>query len=119
MANKSDRNTTKPEHIMKLETLLTPGELHDFNTLVAQATTHGAQAVRWHSTLSHVLVLGICADGELLTWFASPAYSEAEAELVQTIVLQGLSQSGAVMALAQKNACDLAADAIQKAATRQ
>lgn len=103
---------------MKLETLLSPGELQDFNALVTQATEQGAQAVRWHSTVSDVLVLGICAEGELLTWFASPARGAAEAELIQNIILQGLSQTGMATAIALKNADAMAADAIQKAATR-
>lgn len=103
---------------MKLETLLTPGEIQDFNTLVKKATHEGAQAVRWHSTTSNVLVLGICAHGELLTWFASPAHDAAEADMVQKIVLHGLSQMGALTAMATQSAHALAADAIQKAATR-
>ena len=103
---------------MKLETLLSSGELKDFNALVTQATEQGAQAVRWYSTTTSTLVLGICSRGELLTWFASPANSAAEAELIQTIILNGLSKTGMTTAIAKEDAFDLAEDAIQKAATR-
>lgn len=103
---------------MKLENLLSPGEFKDFNALVTQANEQGAQAVRWYSTTTNVLVLGICAQGELLTWFASPAHSAAEGELIQTIILNGLSQTGMTTAIAKQNAFTLASDAIQKASTR-
>lgn len=103
---------------MKLENLLSPSEFQDLEALVAQATHKGAQAVRWHSITSKVLVIGICAEGELLTWFASPAHDAAEADLVQMIVLQGLTQTGSTMAMMKENASALATDAIKKAATR-
>lgn len=100
---------------MKLETLLTADEHKTFLALVAQATQHGAQAVRWHSASSNVLVIGICAQGELLTWFASPAHDAAEAGLVQTIVLRGLALAGVVVAQAAQAAAVLTDNAIKKA----
>lgn len=103
---------------MKLETLLTSDEQQNFQALVAQATQHGAQAIRWHSINSNVLVIGICAQGELLTWFASPAHDAAEADLIQTIVLRGLTLTGTALHLATQSAHALADDVIKKAAAR-
>jgi hypothetical protein len=101
--------------MLTLETLLTTTEREQFDALVHQANEAGAQAVRWHSQASGVLVIGLCAGGELLTWFASPAHSELEANVVQSVILAGISQAGATVAAMQTGASDIAANAIAKA----
>lgn len=101
--------------MISLESLLNPAEREEFNALVAQATQEGAQAVRWHSESSGVLVLGLCAGGELLTWFASPANSSFEADVVQSVILAGIAHAGATVAALQTGASDIAATAIKKA----
>lgn len=102
---------------MKLETLLIPGELADFQALVGQATEADAQAVRWHSPSSNVVIIGICACGELLTWFASPAHTATEADVIQLIVLGGLVQIGTDISVMSKSSAVLANNAIEKAKT--
>jgi hypothetical protein len=101
--------------MLSLKTLLNPEELTAFEALVAQATETGAQAVRWHSAESCVLVIGLCAGGQLITWFASPAIDETEAAVVQAVVLAGIDQASHTMAGLQSGALNIAADAIKKA----
>jgi hypothetical protein len=108
--------TPKGKTMLTLETLLSTTELEQFDALVKQATAAGAQAVRWHSQTNGVLVLGICSGGELVTWFASPAHNELEANVVQSVILAGVAQAGATVAALQSGASDIAASAIAKAA---
>lgn len=102
--------------MLKLESMLTPNELEQFDALVRQATETGAQAVRWHSQSTGVLVVGLCSGGQLLTWFASPAHNQEEASVVQAIILSGIAQAGAGFAALQTGADDFAASVIAKAA---
>jgi len=102
--------------MLTLETLLTTTEREQFNALVQQATQAGAGAVRWHSQASGVLLVGICASGELLTWFATPAHSAAEADVAQSVILSGIAQASATNAALRAGASDIAANAIAKAA---
>lgn len=76
-----------PNH---LAALLTEAERAEINHLVQQACTQGAQAFSWWSPTRHLAVLGVAANNELLTWFASPANNEAEAATVQAIIAAGL-----------------------------
>lgn len=103
---------------MNLQTLLPTNELTEFRALIAQAGQAGAEAVKWHSSTHHVLLIGICAGGELVTWFASPAHTEAEAAVALAVVLAGLAQASNAMSEMQTGAAQSAHDAIKKAATR-
>jgi predicted metal-dependent enzyme (double-stranded beta helix superfamily) len=101
--------------MLTLETLLTATEREQFNALVKETTHSAGQAVRLHSHASGVLVVGICAGGELLTWFATPAHSAAEADVAQSVILSGIAQASATVAALQTGASDIAASAIAKA----
>lgn len=98
--------------MITLETLLSPAERAEFECLVGQASAEGAQAIRWHSATSGVLVIGLVADGELLTWFASPAHNQVEAMAVEATVLAGLRLAAAGLCDATQH---LAAQAIERA----
>jgi hypothetical protein len=102
--------------MLKFENFLTPAERTQFAALVRQATEAGAQAVRFHSKASGVLVIGVCAGGELLTWFATPAHNAVEADVAHAVILSGITQAGATMAALQTGASDIAKTAIAKAA---
>ncbi|PJC18220.1 MAG: hypothetical protein CO066_01450 [Comamonadaceae bacterium CG_4_9_14_0_8_um_filter_60_18] len=102
---------------MKIETILTPADVHQFNQLVAQAHQAGASGVRFFSEVNHVVVVGIVAGGELLTWFASPAHSEIEAVLTERVVLAGIQAAGLALKMMQSGAAQIATDAIKKAST--
>lgn len=101
--------------MINLETMLPAEELAAFNNLVAEATTQQAGAVVWHSPTSGVVVVGFCKDGQLMTWFATPASSEAEAAVARSVILLGVTQASHTMAALQAGAYEAAADAIKKA----
>lgn len=101
--------------MITLESMLPADELASFNTLVVQATAQHAGAVAWHSPSSGVLVVGFCRAGELMTWFATPASSEAEAAVARSVILLGVTQASHTMAALQAGAYEAAADAIKKA----
>lgn len=102
---------------MKLETLLTPGDLAQFNQLVAQAHQAGAGAVRMFIEAQGIVVVGIVSGGQLLTWFASPAHSMVEAVLTERVVLAGIAAAGMVLNELTNSSAQIATDAIKKAAT--
>lgn len=96
---------------MKLSTLLTAPEMVAFHALLQEAAQAGAGAIRFHSCSSKLAVIGILDRGELLTWYASPAQGEAEALLVQTVVLNGMAHTAAAVAQSQS----VAAEALRNA----
>lgn len=98
--------------MIDLKSLLTPAECLELDALVRQATREGAQAIRLHSAASGVLVIGMVAGGELLTWFASPARNQVEAVAVEATVLAGLRVAAAALCDASQ---DLAMQAIERA----
>ncbi|NCP44813.1 MAG: hypothetical protein GW822_15500 [Sphingomonadales bacterium] len=102
---------------MKLETLLPPADAAHFAALVAQAHQQGASGVRLYCESAHVVVVGIIGNGELLTWFASPAHSEIEAVLTERVVLAGIQAAGLALKMMQSGAAQIATDAIKKAST--
>lgn len=101
--------------MMKLESMLPADELASFNNLVAQATAKDAGTVCWHSPSSGVLVVGFCKEGELMTWFATPANNETEAAIAQHVILLGVSQASQTIAAIQSGAYEIANAIIQKA----
>lgn len=101
--------------MITLEAILPAAELASFNDLVTQATTQGAGAVMWHSPAGGVVVVGFCSGGELLTWFATPAITEAEAAVARSVILLGVTQASHAMAALQSGA-HAAADAVIKKA---
>lgn len=105
---------------MRLEKLLTPTELAAFNKLAQQAVKTGAGSVRFYAPQRHLCVIGIFADGRLMTWFATPAHSEREAVLNQTVVEAGIVSVGLAWATQQQvlaeQSADLANEVIRKAA---
>lgn len=76
-----------PDH---LAALLTEDERAEITHLVEQASAHGAQAFSWWSQSRCLVLVGVAADEQLLTWFASPANNQAEAAAVQAIITSGL-----------------------------
>lgn len=101
--------------MINLETMLPADELAAFNNLVAEATAKQAGAVVLHSPTSGVVVVGFCSAGELITWFATPATSEAEAAVARSVILLGVSQASQTMAALQSGAYEAASDVIKKA----
>lgn len=83
---------------MKLDKLLTHSDLTDFNHLVQQAHQAGAGGVRYYSETQHLVVIGIIAQGELMTWFASPAHSDIEALATERVVVAGMQVASSVLA---------------------
>lgn len=98
-----------------LESLLSEAELASFKQLLDEATKQGAQAVMWRSATSALAVIGFCQDGELLTWFATPAATEAEALVARSVILLGVAQASHTMASIQSGAQTVAAEVIRKA----
>lgn len=101
--------------MITLETILPASELASFNDLIAQATKQGAGAVMWHSPGGGLVVIGFCSGGELLTWFATPATTEAEAAVARSVILLGVAQASHTLAALQSGA-HAAADAVIKKA---
>lgn len=105
---------------MKLEKLLTPTELAAFNKMAQQAVKTGAGSVRFYTPQRHLCVIGIFADGRLMTWFATPARTEREALLNQTVVEAGITAIGLAYATQQQvlaaESADMATQVIRKAA---
>lgn len=101
--------------MINLEILLPECELASFNGLVAQADAQGAGAVVWHSPTAGVVVVGFCHGGELLTWFATPAASEAEAAVARSVILLGVAQASQTMAALQSDTYAAASEVIKKA----
>lgn len=101
--------------MITLQTMLPADELASFRDLVAQATAEGAGAVMWHSSTAGVAIIGFCRDGELLTWFATPAASETEAAVARAVILAGVTQASHTMAALQSGAHTAAGEAIKKA----
>lgn len=73
-----------------LVALLNEAERGEINNLVKQASAQGAQAFSWWSPTRCLVLFGVAADGELLTWFASPANNQAEAATVQAVIAAGM-----------------------------
>jgi hypothetical protein len=101
---------------MKLETLLTTGEMTELNTLVAQAHQAGAGAIRMFIESRSLVVIGIASGGQLLTWFASPAHSLVEAIVTERVVLAGIAAAGTVLNEITNSSAQIATNAIKKAA---
>lgn len=101
--------------MINLETMLPADELASFNALVAEAAESQAGAIAWHSPTSGVVVIGFCKDGQLMTWFATPASNEAEAAVARSVILLGVTQASHTMAALQSGAYGAAAEAIKKA----
>lgn len=102
---------------MKLETLLTPGEMNELNTLVAQAHQAGAGAIRMFIEARSLVLVGIASGGQLLTWFASPANSLIEAIVTERVVLAGLAAAGMALNELNHSSAQIATTAIKKAST--
>jgi len=100
---------------MKLETLLTPTDMTQFNQLVSQAHQAGAGAVRMHIVAQNLVVIGILGAGELQTWFASPANDLVEALVTERVVLSGIELTAAVLREAVNGCQKIATEAITKA----
>jgi hypothetical protein len=105
---------------MKLQNILTPTEMVDFNRLEKQAHKDGAGSVRFHIPKRGLVVIGILGNAQLLTWFLAAAKTESEAILTETTVLAGIhsvSQAYTMQLTSMATeASDLATEAIQKAA---
>jgi hypothetical protein len=104
---------------MKIETLLPLTEATQFHQLVKEANQAGAGGVRFYSEAQQLVVIGIVGQGELLTWFASPAHSHVEAMVTERVVVAGMQTASTVLAaLVETRQTDvqaLANDAIKKA----
>lgn len=101
--------------MLALETMLSADELANFNALVAEAKSANASAISWHSAASAVLVVGFCQEGQLITWFATPAINEIEAAAARSVILLGVAQASHAMAALQTGAYEAAAEAINRA----
>jgi hypothetical protein len=77
---------------------LSAPERTEFEAVIAQAASTGAQAVRYYSEAGGVIVIGLMTDGRLETWFASPARNNVEAIAAQAIVMHGLAQASHALA---------------------
>jgi hypothetical protein len=100
---------------MKLDTLLSASEMTAFNDLVLAAAAGGAGAIRYHSVASAIVVIGICDQAELLTWYCAPAHGTAEAVLAQSVILAGLAATSDTVLRIQGTAATAAHEAIHKA----
>jgi hypothetical protein len=101
--------------MLTLETLLSADELANFNALVTETTSANASAISWHSATSAVLVVGFCQEGQLITWFATPAVNEIEAVAARSVILLGVAQASHTMAALQSGAYEATAEAIKRA----
>jgi len=102
---------------MKIENFLPPAEARQFHELVAQSHQVGAGGLRFYSEGQHLVVIGVVSHGELMTWFASPAHSEAEAILTERVVTSGVQLATAVLSQMQTGAQVLADEVIKKASS--
>jgi hypothetical protein len=100
---------------MKLENLLSPIDLQQFNELVAQSHLAGAGAARLFVESQSLVLIGILSEGKLLTWFASPAHSLIEALVTEKVVLAGLVAAAAVLNETTNSSAQIATDVIAKA----
>lgn len=105
---------------MKLEKILTHAELKQFQKMIQHASKTGAGNVRLHCPDKHLVLIGIVAAGELMTWFCTPAHTPAEAVLSETVVMAGITAIGMAYAAEQHvmaaESADQANEAIRKAA---
>jgi hypothetical protein len=101
---------------LPIDAVLSPTERTEFEAVIAQAASTGAQAVRYFSEAGGVIVIGLMTDGRLETWFASPARNNVEAIAAQAIVMHGLAQASHALATLLTGADAIASDAIRKAA---
>lgn len=102
---------------MKLENLLPPSDMAQFNELLAQSHQAGAGAVRLFAETQSLVVIGIVSGGQLLTWFASPAHSLVEAVLTERVVLAGIAAAGMALNELSSSSAQIATDVIKKAST--
>lgn len=102
--------------MLTIDTILSPTQRTEFDATVTQAASQGAQAVRYYSEESGVIIIGLLSSGELETWFAAPARNNVEAYAAQAIVMHGLAQASEVLAGLLSGANAFASEAIRKAA---
>ena len=100
---------------MKIENILTVQEMATFAELLQEAAQSGAGAIRFWSEARGLIVVGLVADGELQTWFASPAQNSAQAIAVLGVVLHGLQAASDSLAGQLSGANSIASDAIRRA----
>ena len=113
--------THRNDHIMKtLQKILTPSELIQFHKMTQQAIKTGAGSVRLHCPDKRIVVIGVVAAGELMTWFCAPSHTPAEATLTEVVVMTGITALAEFYELDQKllaaKSADLANQATRKAA---
>lgn len=73
-----------------LAALLSESERAEIQALVQHASAQGAEAFSWWSPQRGLVLIGFAADGELLTWFASPARNPTEAAAIRAVVTTGV-----------------------------
>ena len=103
--------------MMKIENLLSPTDLEQFNALVAQGHQAGAGAVRLFIESQSLVVVGITSGGQLMTWFASPAHSVVEALVTERVVLAGITAASASLNQITSSSAQLATEIIKKASS--
>ena len=89
-----------------LENILTDTERAEIDALARQTMTAGAQAFSWWSPEKKLVLIGVASQGELLTWFASPAQTQIEAVSIQAVVACGLRLAAAVVMDTTQQAVD-------------
>lgn len=89
-----------------LDRILSETELREIDALTRQTVTQGAQAFAWWSPEKKLVLIGVASQGELLTWFASPAQTQIEALSIRAVVTCGLRLAAAVVTDSTRQAHD-------------
>ncbi len=102
--------------MLTIDNILTPTQRTEFDAIVRQAASQGAQAMRYYSEESGLIIIGLLSDGALETWFAAPARNGIEACAAQIVVLHGIAQASEGLEGLLSGAKAFANEAIRKAA---
>jgi hypothetical protein len=89
-----------------LDCILNDSERAEIDQLVRETNNQGAQAFTWWSPEKKLVLIGVASQGELLTWFASPAQTQVEAMSIQAVVTCGMRVAASVVINANQQAVD-------------
>lgn len=103
--------------MLTIDAILSPTQRKEFDAIVRQAVSQGAQAVRYYKEEGGLIVIALLTeDGDIRTWFAGPACNAVEAYAAQQVILLGLQAATDAMAGLLSGAKAFANEAIRKAA---
>lgn len=89
-----------------LDHILNESERAEIDELARQTINQGPQAFAWWSPDKKIALIGVARQGQLLTWFASPAQTQIEAQAIQAVVACGLRMAACAVVDATKQAAE-------------